>query len=151
MFGTEQRLRVQAICQGAMNDFRAIRVLDDTYERGATRVFAPEDAARIHFMSLGFIREELARPFDGITVVATHHAPSLRSVPGQFRTDPLSAAYASDLESLIEEFQPPIWVHGHTHTSFDYTIGATRIVCNPRGYWPDDLNPEFRWGKVIEI
>ena len=27
-----------------------------------------------------------------------------------------------------------LWVHGHTHDSFDYTVNGTRVVCNPRGY-----------------
>lgn len=26
------------------------------------------------------------------------------------------------------------WTHGHTHDNYDYMIGTTRIVCNPRGY-----------------
>jgi predicted phosphodiesterase len=151
LFGPEQRLRMQAIAAGGLNDFRAIRIFDDTFERGHTRPFSPEDAARIHLLSVSFIREELAKPFDSKTIVATHHAPSPKSVAEQFRRDPLSAAYASDLEGLIAEYQPPLWCHGHTHTSFDYFIGDTRIVCNPRGYWPDELNPEFRWGKTVDI
>ena len=27
-----------------------------------------------------------------------------------------------------------LWIHGHTHTAFDYWVQGTRIVCNPRGY-----------------
>jgi hypothetical protein len=30
--------------------------------------------------------------------------------------------------------QIKLWTHGHTHHKFDYMIGETRIVCNPRGY-----------------
>jgi hypothetical protein len=32
-------------------------------------------------------------------------------------------------------------VHGHTHSPFDYQVGATRIVCNPKGYSGE--NPNF--------
>lgn len=46
----------------------------------------------------------------------------------------MDAAYASNLEALIEARGPALWVHGHIHTSSDFRIGATRIVCNPRGY-----------------
>jgi hypothetical protein len=44
-----------------------------------------------------------------------------------------------------------IWAHGHTHDSVDLDIAGTRIVCNPRGYAPDDLNPEFHPGLVVEV
>ncbi len=27
-----------------------------------------------------------------------------------------------------------LWIHGHTHDSFDYVHNGTRVVCNPRGY-----------------
>jgi hypothetical protein len=30
--------------------------------------------------------------------------------------------------------QIKLWTHGHTHELFDYMIGDTRVVCNPRGY-----------------
>ncbi|MFC3692184.1 metallophosphoesterase [Chenggangzhangella methanolivorans] len=74
-----------------------------------------------------------AGPADSIIVV-THHAPSPRSLRGGQVTGPLDAAYASDLEALIEELQPAAWVHGHVHRSVDYRIGATRVVSNPMGY-----------------
>ena len=38
------------------------------------------------------------------------------------------------MEPLIIEMQPRLWVHGHTHEIFDYYIGTTRVLCNPRGY-----------------
>lgn len=80
------------------------------------------------------LQKLLEVPFDGPTVVVSHHAPSLRSVAPRFCTDLVSAAFASDLESLIEHYEPALWIHGHTHDSFDYQLGRTRVVCNPRGY-----------------
>lgn len=148
LFGTARKFTAETAARRDMNDFRAIRILD---EHGATRRFDPQDAASIHALSLDYIKAELSRPFDGVSVVATHHAPSYLSVPDAYKDDPLSAAYASSLEELILDHQPDLWVHGHTHTSFDYAIGATRILCNPRGYWPDALNPDFVWGKTVEF
>ena len=29
---------------------------------------------------------------------------------------------------------PDLWVHGHTHDSFDYVLGWTQVVVNPYGY-----------------
>ncbi len=26
-----------------------------------------------------------------------------------------------------------LWIHGHTHTFFDYSVAGTRVLCNPRG------------------
>ena len=43
-----------------------------------------------------------------------------------------------------------LWVHGHTHSSFDYNIHGTRVVCNPRGYEDHDLNPEY-YDIIIDL
>jgi Icc-related predicted phosphoesterase len=64
----------------------------------------------------------------------THFAPSRQSLPDAEKDEPLSAYYASALETLIVEAQPAIWVHGHIHAKADYRIGPTRILCNPAGY-----------------
>ena len=82
-------------------------------------------------------------------VVVTHHAPSRASVAPRFAGQRLNPAFVSGLESLIEAGRPSLWVHGHTHTSFDYRLGKTRVICNPRGY-PGE-NPDFRPGLVVEV
>lgn len=133
-------------CADSLTDFRTIRVGRDGYRR-----FRPKDAADIFTASVAWLRERLAVPFAGPTVVATHHAPSRKSIPARFADDRLSAAYASDLEPLIEEFRPALWVHGHVHESGDYMVGATRVICNPRGYVPDEENPYFRKDLIIEV
>ena len=47
----------------------------------------------------------------------------------------MNGGYASDLSDLIlDNPQIKFWTHGHIHTQFDYMIGTTRILCNPRGY-----------------
>lgn len=143
----ECRMKLDAsLCAEKMTDFRVIRVAGDGFCR-----FRPKDAAMIHYASVAWLRERLAVPFDGPTVVVTHHAPSSRSIPERFAGERLSAAYASKLEPLIEEARPTLWVHGHVHDSCDYKIGATRVVCNPRGYVPSEPNPGFCKNLVIEI
>lgn len=151
LFGDESRMKTQSHARGASNDYNRIRLLDRTFGYGEVRKYDPEDAARIHALAVGFLRDELAKAFDGITVVATHHAPSARSVPAAERNDPLSAAYATDLEPLMREFRPALWVHGHIHEPLDYRVGETRVVCNPRGYFASELVPGFEWGKVIQL
>jgi Icc-related predicted phosphoesterase len=127
-----------------MIDYRKISLQRSPWKR-----FTPETSYRMHQDSKNYIGETLAQPFDGETVVATHHLPSKASVPDRFRGDLLNAAYASDLTEIIEEGKPDLWVHGHTHDSCDYQIGDTRVLCNPRGY--DDENRKFDRHLVVEI
>lgn len=83
-------------------------------------------------------------------VVVTHHLPSYKSVAPCFANSPLNDFFVCDVEPLIASRQPALWVHGHTHTSCDYQIGKTRVVCNPYGY-PHEKNPEFNPKFVVEI
>jgi len=128
-----------------MNDYRRIRA-------ASFRRLRPTDIERDHWWAASFLRERLTEPFDGKTVVVTHHAPSTRSIAERFRDDRshLNAAYVNQLEELLG---PPVslWVHGHTHTSFDYELLGTRVICNPRGYVPYEPNEDFDPGLVVEI
>jgi hypothetical protein len=90
------------------------------------------------------LREFLARGDPARTIVVTHHAPSIKSIADRYRADPVSAAFASNMDDFILEHQPRLWIHGHTHESFDYKIGKTRVVCNPRGYASTKENKGFR-------
>ena len=63
----------------------------------------------------------------------THHAPTPRSVGPRFEGDPCNAAFASDLEGVIAQYQPPLWIHGHMHNRVDVALGETRVLCNPGG------------------
>ena len=149
LFGEALRSEMMDAAHQRMNDFRMIRIADERTRE--PRPLAPADLLRLHRESLAFIADALAKPFDGISIVMTHHAPSRRSVPEDFSSDPVSAAYASDLEPFIEQTQPQLWVHGHIHTSHDYRIGKTRVVCNPRGYVPFALNPGFDPALVVAL
>ena len=139
--------RSMAIAQTDLEDFRSIRI-----ERGyELRPLMPSDTARLHRAALKFLEDNLRQPFDGATIVITHHAPSPRSIAAKFRGNSLNPAFASNLEPMIERYQPPLWIHGHMHDSFDYRIGVTRVVCNPRGYFPHHLNPAFDPNFVVEM
>jgi len=145
LYGTPEAS--MAIAQERLDDFRVISI-----ERGyKSRALRPADTLRLHSASLAFLCKELSRPFDGITVVVTHHAPSPRSNAPPFQDEALNPAFVSNLDAMIGAYAPSLWIHGHMHDSFDYTIGRTRIVCNPRGYFPDRLNPRFDPYFVVEI
>jgi predicted phosphodiesterase len=84
-------------------------------------------------------------------VVVTHHTPSTLSTPEQFRDHGLNCYYQHPaMENVILQKNPKLWLHGHTHTAFDYKIGDTRIVCNPYGL-PTQHDHGFNWDKIIEI
>jgi Icc-related predicted phosphoesterase len=104
-----------------------------------------------HRETVKFLTEELSKDFDGKTVVVTHHLPSFKSVHPQYTGSILNHGFASDLDSLIEETQPDIWFHGHTHSNCDYKIGKTWVLCNPRGYHGYELNTGFRNDFVVEV
>lgn len=127
-----------------MNDFRLI-----SYEPGV--LFTPEHAREEFERAKAFFADELAKPFNGPTVVVTHHSPSLRSVPEPFKTDVLSAAYASNLDEFVAASGVALWIHGHHHDNSDYMLGCTRVVCNPRGYAGHALNRSFNLGFVIDL
>lgn len=84
-------------------------------------------------------------------IIVTHHSPSLESVPARFKNSGLNQYFVCDMEDVIQKNQPKLWVHGHTHDSFDYQLEDTRIVCNPFGYAAHDENLGFSWTKVIEV
>lgn len=112
----------------ALNDHRLIRT--------GREVFTAQDALDRHMESRAWLIAELAKPWAGRTVVVTHHGPHPLSVHPRYAGDVLSSAFVSDLsEILFSEHAPNLWLHGHTHDGFDYTVGRrTRVVANPAGY-----------------
>lgn len=82
------------------------------------------------------------------SVVVTHFLPSIESVDKKYKGSLLNSSFASDLDNLIDHYQPTLWLHGHTHSAVDYQLHSTRVVSNPRGY-PEE-NTEYS-PVVIEI
>lgn len=94
-------------------------------------------------------REFLEANVHQTDVVITHYIPHIRSIAPQYAG--LDNRYFHvPYEDLIEERRPKLWLHGHTHTSADYTLECgTRIVCNPRGY-PGEYTG-FKLKTVVRI
>jgi hypothetical protein len=145
--GSSQALAM-TVAGSMINDFRVIS-WNDSDRR--LRRFQPADALALHEESRMFLETELATRFAGKTVVVTHFLPSAKSISRRFAGSPLNAYFCSDLRTMIERHQPAVWVHGHTHDSCDYTIGRTRVLCNPRGYQGYELNPDFDPALVLEV
>jgi hypothetical protein len=98
--------------------------------------FSPEDAVDEFKKFTGYIQQIVEGKFDQKFVVAGHHAPSRLSTHARYADDTvMNGGYSSSLDDyIIDHPQIKLWTHGHTHHNFDYCIGSTRVVCNPRGY-----------------
>lgn len=131
-------------CQQVMTDFKKIR-LSPKFSK-----LRSVDVASIHHQSLSWLTSELEKKEGQTNIVITHHAPSIQSVPEQYKEDVVSAAYASNLEDVITKFNPLYWIHGHMHNSSEYMVGDTRVICNPKGY-PGEINPDFKSNYTIEV
>jgi predicted phosphodiesterase len=144
-----------------MNDYRIISnsntpvSFKDTEGKFHTRAgaFSPEDSVVEHKAMLKCIAEVVDGNTDDKFVVVGHHAPSKVSTKPKYQKDVLvNGAYSSDLsEFILDRPQIKLWTHGHTHDDFDYMIGSTRIVCNPRGYEGYEKQADYFELKFMEI
>lgn len=143
LFGEEDKFFSIQRARQMMPDFSVIQNNRST--------FTPEDSIKLHEASRAWLTAMLSEPFSGKTVVVTHHAPSSESVAPQFTADLLTPAFASNLENLMDNGAPTLWVHGHMHDSFNYNIYNTRVICNPRGYPEEADTSRFRPDLVVEV
>ena len=120
--------------QSELSDFKVIPEFDCW--------FAPEN----HLARL-FLQDNVSAD----DVVITHHLPTRSSVAPEYLKDPINCFFVSPLDDLIEERQPKLWVHGHTHSSLDYRYGKTRIVCNPYGYDGRETNASYNPTKLLDV
>jgi predicted phosphodiesterase len=131
-----------------MNDFKIIR----NDEHGYTKL-RPAHIMYRHQQTISYLKAILPDMKDRKIVFVGHHAPSKQSTHPKYKNDYLmNGGYSSDLsEFILDHPEIVLWTHGHTHDPFDYMIGTTRIVCNPRGYsgW-DEMADRFAL-KFLDI
>ena len=147
LFGDNSRMDAMRASEAALNDYWRIDLA-----REGNRTLRASDTANFHAQQRQWLQEMLNIPFEGKTVVITHMAPSMLSIADQYAIDLVSAAFASNLDDLVE--MADLWVHGHMHNSFDYQIGKCRVVCNPCGYVGYGGKPEndrFDSNYLVEI
>jgi len=117
--------------------------------------FTPEDTVQDHKKMLEYIQvtTDMLGKNTNKYVVVGHHAPSKASTHPRYQTEVImNGAYSSRLDQFIlDNPQIKLWTHGHTHEEFDYMVGTTRVVCNPRGYINyEDRADNFKL-KYVEI
>lgn len=143
------RTQAMAEAQHFMRDFSRIR----SGRAPGDALFTPQDAADLFDANTRWLQTQLAQPFAGPTVVITHHAPSPRSIHPRFAGSPLNGIFVSDAEHLLAQGAARLWIHGHTHDSFDYRLHGTRVLCNPRGYGKEGMNENAQFDPhlVVEV
>jgi predicted phosphodiesterase len=132
-----------------MKDFKIVEIQTPA----GARILTPQDTTRIFAQDAAWLQQRLDEPYAGTTVVITHHAPSPQSIHPRFAGSPFNAGFVSDLEHLMGAQRVKLWIHGHTHDSFDYQVNGTRVLCNPRGYVKNGKqeNPAFQPELVVEV
>jgi predicted phosphodiesterase len=146
LFGEgEKRAAAMREARRYMRDFSRIRLGESP--------FTPEAAAALYERHAAWLERKLGEPYAGPTVVITHHAPSRKSIHPRYADSLMNACFVSDAEHLIDVSRARLWIHGHTHDSFDYFVNGTRVLCNPRGYAKEGVNenPLFDANLSVEV
>lgn len=100
-------------------------------------------------LAQAWLREALAQPFDGPTVVVTHFAPSLLSADPRYGITPGTAGFCNSLDELLPLAR--LWLHGHLHCYNDYVSQGCRVVANPLGYARKGEQESFRASLSITL
>lgn len=129
---------IMNLVRNSMNDFRCIK-FDDRDTEWGERVFTPADAREINRQHREFFFEKLNEPFEGKTVIVTHHAPHDLSIDEKFKSYSRDAAlnfgyHNTGLEPWFEKLNFHYWFHGHIHNWKDYELFDKRVIARPRGY-----------------
>lgn len=124
---TGNLLAAQYDAQQTMKDFKKIRT--EKYSRAR-----PLDFMRENQLTVNWLKARLAEPFEGKTVVFTHHAPLMELLDDHPESGThIDACYANRWDDMMG---PPvdIWFSAHTHYSMDKSFNGTRNISNQRGY-----------------
>ena len=132
------------------SDFDALAVSESTVTKQL-------QARELSLDCQGWLRQALAVPFDGTTVVVTHFAPSLRSADPRYGLTPGTAGFCNAMDDFLPAAQ--VWMHGHLHCPNDYVVSgeadgrpfSCRVVANTLGYRGTGEQEGFQEGFVVEV
>lgn len=143
--------------QHGMSDFRIVKYSAKGHAGGIWK-FIPQDAFEDHVRMLAYVQDVIdqrraAGDRSDRVIVVGHHAPSRHSVHEKYRDDYfMNGSYFTDLEQFIlDRSEICLWTHGHTHEDFDYAIGTTRVICNPRGYIGHEARADTWKPRLVEL
>ena len=128
--------------QNRLSDFHAIEI--------DGRPISVSQYNALHEDSLAFLKETLLTPFDGLSIVVTHHVPTYMHYPAQYKGDVLNEAFAVELFDLIANHGPEYWIFGHHHFNTPaFFIGKTQMLTNQMGYISRGENQGFSLQKTF--
>lgn len=142
LFGEAERFFVEDASRRGINDFYCIKTGE------INRTWTVKDCKEEFAKFDEYMQFALKQPFGGKTVIVTHFCPSAQSVHPRFANSSITPFFTSNCEHLMGFSD--LFIHGHTHDSYDYQINGTRVVCNPRGYGSENhggWNPNL----IVEI
>jgi Icc-related predicted phosphoesterase len=86
-------------------------------------------------------------------VVVTHHVPSQLGSSSKYWNSPLQPFFIADVDKIIVEKNPKMWIFGHTHDSCNtvYPECQTKLICNPYGYYDLEVNESFNRKLTINV
>lgn len=140
------------IAELTLNDHRVIR--------SQAGFFTAAKALEEHEQSRRWLERQLDIPYDGKTVVISHHGPHRLSVHPRYALEPSNTAFVSELPELLAKAD--LWLHGHVHDTFDYVAEGCRVAANPLGYARNRNqvtqvrqlrfeNPAFQWALLLDV
>lgn len=124
--------------------------------RSDRQLITPSDLLSLNKESIRIIRKLLAEPFDGKTVVLSHHLPHPAATPAAYAGSNVNWLYCNSSDAfedvMMSDHAPALWVCGHTHQATDIAVGNTRILCNPHGFHSEaEASNGFQWDLVIDL
>ena len=141
------------IIQHSLNDFKRI-------EKIKGKIFSPHIWKSMHDTDKYAIFSELSVPYNGPTIVMTHHLPIKEMIHPKYLQGPnssilLNAAFASDLSSQIRKYDIASWISGHSHSNMSTEIegdfGVIPFISNARGYPGDEYENNFDPGYILSV
>lgn len=131
------------VVEGAISDFRVI------YDAPGFP-FTAHQMRKLFREEYEFLTSELAHNTCDKVVVITHFVPTQQCVHERFVGSFLNPYFTNDLDHVMEQYKPALWIAGHTHDRYDVQHpSGTRIVINPHGY-PGENKEPWEW-KVVEV
>lgn len=145
LYGADSIEICMRICKNRIDDFWRINAKDG-------KRLEPNDVRRLHRAAVGWLAAELAKPFDGKTIVVTHFSPHPGTIAARHQDSDASAYFVTDLSHLMEKYRINLWCFGHSHTNFDFVAeNGCRVISNQRGYPIEVAGTGFREDWVIEL
>ncbi|WP_296592134.1 metallophosphoesterase [Methylophaga sp.] len=130
-------------------DFIGFYLNDHRLIKNGDQRFTPQDALALHIEAKSFLQLKLSEPFEGKTVVVTHHAPSLFCHHPDFEMDEMAAAFISDCDDLLK--YADVWCFGHTHANVDMDINGCRVLSNQKGYFRERMPHPFNLKLILLV